>query len=247
MLGDIEMQSLDVKTGVEQVEIEPLTITVNDKYISEKNKLSNYAYLFTKRLFDIIGSIIGIVVLIPVTFMVYIARIILRENDGSLFYSQLRYGKNGKMFRLYKFRSMCKNADEKLKKYLEENEDAKKEFEESQKLTNDPRITKLGKFLRKTSIDELPQSINILLGQMSFVGPRPVIKDEVERYGKNKDKFLSVKPGLTGYWQVNGRSNINYEERMNLELYYVDNQSLLLDIKIFFKTFGTVLKHEGAK
>lgn len=113
MLGDIEMQSLDVKTGVEQVEIEPLTITVNDKYISEKNKLSNYAYLFTKRLFDIIGSIIGIVVLIPVTFMVYIARIILRENDGSLFYSQLRYGKNGKMFRLYKFRSMCKNADEK--------------------------------------------------------------------------------------------------------------------------------------
>ena len=179
--------------------------------------------------------------------MVYIARIILRENDGSLFYSQLRYGKNGKMFRLYKFRSMCKNADEKLKKYLEENEDAKKEFEESQKLTNDPRITKLGKFLRKTSIDELPQSINILLGQMSFVGPRPVIKDEVERYGKNKDKFLSVKPGLTGYWQVNGRSNINYEERMNLELYYVDNQSLLLDIKIFFKTFGTVLKHEGAK
>ena len=157
MLGDIEMQSLDVKTGVEQVEIEPLTITVNDKYISEKNKLSNYAYLFTKRLFDIIGSIIGIVVLIPVTFMVYIARIILRENDGSLFYSQLRYGKNGKMFRLYKFRSMCKNADEKLKKYLEENEDAKKEFEESQKLTNDPRITKLGKFLRKTSIDELPQ------------------------------------------------------------------------------------------
>ena len=219
----------------------------NDKYINKKNKLSNYAYLFTKRLFDIIGSIIGIVVLIPVTFMVYIARIILRENDGSLFYSQLRYGKNGKMFRLYKFRSMCKNADEKLKKYLEENEDAKKEFEESQKLTNDPRITKLGKFLRKTSIDELPQSINILLGQMSFVGPRPVIKDEVERYGKNKDKFLSVKPGLTGYWQVNGRSNINYEERMNLELYYVDNQSLLLDIKIFFKTFGTVLKHEGAK
>ena len=114
-------------------------------------------------------------------------------------------------------------------------------------MTNDPRITKLGKFLRKTSIDELPQSINILLGQMSYVGPRPVIEDEVVRYGKNKDKFLSVKPGLTGYWQVNGRSNINYEERMNLELYYVDNQSLLLDIKIFFKTFGTVLKHEGAK
>ena len=114
------------------------------------------------------------------------------------------------------------------------------------KLQKDPRITKLGNFLRKTSLDELPQMINILKGEMSFVGPRPVISEEVEEYGVNKDKFLSVTPGLTGYWQVNGRSNTTYEERMIMELYYVENCSLWLDIKIFFKTFITVFKKEGA-
>ena len=141
---------------------------------------------------------------------------------------------------------MCIGADEKLKKYLEENEEIRKEFQKTHKLQNDPRITKIGNFLRKTSLDELPQVINILKGEMSFVGPRPVVEKEVEDYGKNKDKFLSVKPGLTGYWQVNGRSNTTYEERMEMELYYVDNCSLWLDIKIFFKTFITVFKKEGA-
>ena len=134
----------------------------------------------------------------------------------------------------------------KLKEYLDNNEDAKNEFEKTHKLQKDPRITKLGNFLRKTSLDELPQMINILKGEMSFVGPRPVISEEVEEYGVNKDKFLSVTPGLTGYWQVNGRSNTTYEERMLMELYYVENCSLWLDIKIFFKTFITVFKKEGA-
>ena len=150
------------------------------------------------------------------------------------------------IFRLYKFRSMCINADKKLKEYLDNNEDAKNEFEKTHKLQKDPRITKLGNFLRKTSLDELPQMINILKGEMSFVGPRPVISEEVEEYGVNKDKFLSVTPGLTGYWQVNGRSNTTYEERMLMELYYVENCSLWLDTKIFFKTFITVFKKEGA-
>ena len=213
----------------------------------EKTKTNKkIMYNFIKRTIDAIGALIGIIILIPATIIIYLARKILKEDKGPLFYEQLRYGKNGKVFRLYKFRSMCIGADKKLKEYLENNEEARKEFEKTHKLQNDPRITKIGNFLRKTSLDELPQMINILRGDMSFVGPRPVVEKEVEDYGKNKEKFLSVKPGLTGYWQVNGRSNTNYKERMNMELYYVDNCSLWLDIKIFFKTFIAVFKKEGA-
>ena len=213
----------------------------------EKRKTNKkIMYNFIKRTIDAIGALIGIIILIPATIIIYLARKILKEDKGPLFYEQLRYGKNGKVFRLYKFRSMCIGADKKLKEYLENNEEARKEFEKTHKLQNDPRITKIGNFLRKTSLDELPQMINILRGDMSFVGPRPVVEKEVEDYGKNNEKFLSVKPGLTGYWQVNGRSNTTYEERMEMELYYVDNCSLWLDIKIFFKTFITVFKKEGA-
>lgn len=221
--------------------------SVNNIRIINKEKTNKkILYRATKRMIDIIGAIVGIIFLIPTTIAVCLARKISKEDKGPVFYEQLRYGKNGKVFRLYKFRSMCIGADEKLKKYLEENEEIRKEFQKTHKLQNDPRITKIGNFLRKTSLDELPQVINILKGEMSFVGPRPVVEKEVEDYGKNKDKFLSVKPGCTGYWQVNGRSNTTYEERMEMELYYVDNCSLWLDIKIFFKTFITVFKKEGA-
>lgn len=221
--------------------------SVNNIRIINKEKTNKkILYRATKRMIDIIGAIVGIIFLIPTTIAVCLARKISKEDKGPVFYEQLRYGKNGKVFRLYKFRSMCIGADEKLKKYLEENEEIRKEFQKTHKLQNDTRITKIGNFLRKTSLDELPQVINILKGEMSFVGPRPVVEKEVEDYGKNKDKFLSVKPGLTGYWQVNGRSNTTYEERMEMELYYVDNCSLWLDIKIFFKTFITVFKKEGA-
>ncbi len=221
--------------------------SVNNIRIINKEKTNKkILYRATKRMIDIIGAIVGIIFLIPTTIAVCLARKISKEDKGPVFYEQLRYGKNGKVFRLYKFRSMCIGADEKLKRYLEENEEIRKEFQKTHKLQNDPRITKIGNFLRKTSLDDLPQVINILKGEMSFVGPRPVVEKEVEDYGKNKDKFLSVKPGLTGYWQVNGRSNTTYEERMEMELYYVDNCSLWLDIKIFFKTFITVFKKEGA-
>ncbi len=214
---------------------------------SEKTKTKKkIIYKIIKRMIDIIGALIGTVLLIPVTIIIYFARKFSKEEKGPLFYEQLRYGKNGKIFRLYKYRSMCIGADEKLKEYLASNEEARKEFKKTHKLQNDPRITKIGNFLRKTSLDELPQMINILKGDMSFVGPRPVVEKEVEEYGEKKEKFLSVKPGLTGYWQVNGRSNTTYEERMEMELYYVDNCSLWLDIKIFFKTFKTVFKKEGA-
>jgi bacterial sugar transferase family protein len=221
--------------------------TINNINIMKKEKTNKKVlYKFTKRIIDIIGSIIGILILIPTTLIIYLARKVLKEDKGPLFYEQLRYGKNGKVFRLYKFRSMCIGADKKLKEYLENNDEAREEFEKTHKLQNDPRITKIGNFLRKSSLDELPQMINILKGDMSFVGPRPVVEKEVEEYGTNKDKFLSVRPGLTGYWQGNGRSNTTYEERMKMELYYVDNCSLWLDIKIFFKTFITVFKKEGA-
>ena len=214
---------------------------------SEKTKTKKkIIYKIIKRMIDIIGALIGTVLLIPVTIIIYFARKFSKEEKGPLFYEQLRYGKNGKIFRLYKYRSMCIGADKKLKEYLASNEEARKEFKKTHKLQNDPRITKIGNFLRKTSLDELPQMINILKGDMSFVGPRPVVEKEVEEYGEKKEKFLSVKPGLTGYWQVNGRSNTTYEERMEMELYYVDNCSLWLDIKIFFKTFKTVFKKEGA-
>lgn len=221
--------------------------SVNNIRIINKEKTNKkILYRATKRMIDIIGAIVGIIFLIPTTIAVCLARKISKEDKGPLFYEQLRYGKNGKVFRLYKYRSMCIGADEKLKEYLANNEEARKEFKKTHKLQNDPRITQIGNFLRKTSLDELPQVINILKGEMSFVGPRPVVEKEVEDYGKNKDKFLSVKPGLTGYWQVNGRSSTTYEERMKMELYYVDNCSLWLDIKIFFKTFIAVFKKEGA-
>lgn len=245
--------NLAVKEEMEEVVVEeailPNATAKNNVRVmySEKTKTKKkIIYKIIKRMIDIIGALIGTVLLIPVTIIIYFARKFSKEEKGPLFYEQLRYGKNGKIFRLYKYRSMCIGADEKLKEYLASNEEARKEFKKTHKLQNDPRITKIGNFLRKTSLDELPQMINILKGDMSFVGPRPVVEKEVEEYGENKKKFLSVKPGLTGYWQVNGRSNTTYEERMEMELYYVDNCSLWLDIKIFFKTFITVFKKEGA-
>ena len=162
-----------------------------------------------------------------------------------MFFKQQRYGKNGEKFNIYKFRSMVKNADEKLKsnKHLYE-----KYVQNNYKLEQDedPRITKLGRFLRKTSLDELPQLINVLKGEMSIVGPRPIVDEELIEYKHLKDDFLSVKPGITGYWQISGRSEVGYPERVDLELYYVYHQSLLLDIKIILKTVVVVFLKKGA-
>ena len=148
---------------------------------------------------------------------------------------------------IYKFRSMTNKYKTFDEFYQTLSDEQKQEWDANFKLENDPRITKIGKFIRKTSLDELPQIINILKGDMSIIGPRPVVNDEIEKYGNQKAKFLSVKPGLTGYWAANGRSATTYEDRIKLELYYIDHCSLLLDIKIFFKTILSVLKKEGAK
>jgi len=227
------------KNIVRDTEFEPI--------VKKTSKARKTAYSIIKRTIDIIVGLIGTIALIPLTVIIYIARVINHENEGPIFYKQLRIGKNGKYFEIYKYRSMIVGADKILKTYLDEHEDAKREFEENHKLDNDPRITKVGKILRKTSLDEFPQFINVLIGNMSLIGPRPIVDDEIEKYGKNKDKFLSVKPGITGYWAAYGRSNTSYNRRIKQELYYVDNFSFKLDAKIFFKTISAVCKKEGAK
>ena len=198
-------------------------------------------YKYIKRVLDVVLSILALIVLSP--FFLIIAILIKLESDGPVFYAHKRIGKNGKEIRILKFRSMVSNADELIKHFSpEQMEEYKRNF----KLENDPRITKMGKFLRKTSLDELPQLINIIKGELSIIGPRPVVMEELEKYQNNKNKFLSITPGLTGYWAANGRSSTTYEQRMSMELFYIDNFSWKLDIRIFFKTIVSVLKKEGA-
>lgn len=229
---------------VKELQITPEIENIEDKI--SKNKNMTLIERGIKRLVDIVAGLIGVIALIPITIVIFIARKILKEDDGPIFYDQLRIGKNGKHFKLYKFRTMVVGADEILEKYLEENEYARKEFEENHKLRDDPRITKLGKFLRKTSIDEIPQLFNVLKGDMSLVGPRPIVDVEVPKFGNKIEVIHSVKPGITGYWAVNGRSNTSYEERVKMETFYVENYSLKLDLQIILKTIKTVLKKEGA-
>ena len=209
------------------------------KIPSKTSKKDIYFYL--KRISDVVISGIGLIILSPILLILSI--LIKLDSNGPIIFSHKRIGKNGQEFKMYKFRTMYENAQEMIKQFTPEQ---MKEYKENYKLTNDPRITKIGKFLRKTSLDELPQLINIIKGDLSLIGPRPVIKEELEKYEDNKEKFLSVKPGLTGYWAANGRSNISYEDRMRMELYYVDNMSFKLDIEIFFKTILSVIKKEGA-
>ncbi len=231
------MNKGDIKLNTEMQEVVvDNAIAQETKDVEKKN---NYVHI--KRILDIVMSIIGVILLSPV-FLI-IAIMIKATSRGPVFFAHIRVGKNGKKFKMYKFRTMYENAREMIKNFTPEQ---KKEWEENFKLQDDPRITKIGKFLRKTSLDELPQIFNILRGDLSIVGPRPVVVKELRKYGKDKDKFLSVTPGLTGYWQVNGRSETTYDERIQLELYYVDHMSFWLDVKIFFKTFSTVFKKEGA-
>ncbi len=205
---------------------------------------SKVIYNVIKRVFDIILSFISIILLSPLFLL--IAVLIKLDSKGKVFYKHKRIGKNGEYIYLYKFRSMYSDSKERLEEMLKDPV-IRKEWEENYKLDHDPRITKVGNFLRKTSLDELPQLLNILTGDMSFVGPRPIIDDEIKKYGMNKDKLLSVTPGLAGWWACNGRSCTSYEDRMKLELFYVDNRSILLDIKVFIKTFISVIKRNGAK
>ena len=213
------------------------TIAVQEIKIND-----SLGYLFIKRLIDIIGSIIGIIVLSPVFIIVSIA-IKIEDPKGKVIFGHKRVGKGGKLFPCLKFRSMFANAEE-MKKHFTPAQ--KKEYEETFKLKDDPRVTKVGKFIRKTSLDELPQLFNILIGQMTIVGPRPIVTKELEFYGEYAKYYESVKPGLTGLWQVKGRSDTTYEERVELDMEYVSTRNIFKDIYIIFMTAIKVIKKDGA-
>lgn len=220
-------------------------VAISTVQIVEDINLKKYMYLGIKRFFDIFCSLIGMIFILPLAFIIKI--VYMCSGDfAKIFFLHERIGKNGKKFKMYKFRTMVTNAGEILEEMLKD-PDYKKEWEEHHKFENDPRITKVGKILRKTSLDEIPQIINILKGDMSIIGPRPMLQEEVDAYGKNKPKLLSMRPGLTGWWACNGRSCTTAKKRKQLELYYIDHCSLMLDIKIIFMTVVAVLKRDGAK
>lgn len=205
------------------------------------NKIDSFA----KMIFDYTLTAVGTVAISPLLF--YIAYRIKKDSPGAAIYDGERIGKNGKLFKCYKFRSMYTNGDEILEKYLEEHPDKKIEWEMYHKLENDPRVTPIGDFIRKTSIDELPQVFNVLKGEMSLIGPRPYLPREEEEMGEHYKDIIKVKPGISGYWQVHGRSNITFENRLLMDKWYVSNRHLIMDIKLLWKTIGVVLNKKGAK
>ena len=209
-------------------------------------KKPNIIYLIVKRIFDILVSIIGIVLTIPFYIIIRLCYIITGD-FSRIIYSHNRIGKNGKIFRLYKFRSMVKDADKKLEEILKNDKDKAKEWEENHKLDDDPRITCIGKFIRKTSLDEFPQFFNLLKGDMSLIGPRPLVEGELDSHRGNHELYESVRPGITGWWAANGRSCTSYKQRLELEYYYVEHASLWLDIKCVFKTIYALITRNGAK
>lgn len=198
-------------------------------------------YIFLKRLIDLFGSVIGLIVLSPIFLVVSL--LIKFESKGPVIFSQDRIGKEGKVFKMYKFRSMVVNAEELKEKLKEQNEMSGPMF----KMKEDPRVTRIGKFIRKTSIDELPQLINVLRGDMSLVGPRPSLPKEVKQFEDWMMERLEVKPGLTCYWQVSGRNNIDFEDWMKLDIKYVRERNTLTDIKLIFKTVFVLFGDENAR
>ncbi|WP_236035335.1 sugar transferase [Clostridium sp. HV4-5-A1G] len=208
-----------------------------DEYEYEKT----ISYYFFKRAGDILFSLIGIIVLSPVMFIV--AAAIKLDSKGPAIFSQVRIGLNGKPFKMYKFRSMVSGAEELLDKLKDKNEMTGPMF----KMKEDPRVTRVGRFIRKTSLDELPQLFNVIKGEMSLVGPRPNLPREVLRFTKRQRMKLFVKPGLTCYWQVMGRSNIDFDDWMKLDLKYIKDRNTILDLKLIFKTFKVFFGDDGAR
>jgi undecaprenyl-phosphate galactose phosphotransferase len=208
-----------------------------------RNNLRYWPARLLKRLFDVLASVVILLLLLPL--FIYLAAKI-RKDGGPAIFSHLRVGQSGKMFNCYKFRSMRVDAEEQLRDILASSHDLREEWEREFKLKDDPRISNIGQFLRRTSLDELPQIFNVIKGDMSLVGPRPVIKAELARYGDDVDYFLMVRPGMTGLWQVSGRNNVDYDTRVYLDTWYVKNWSLWYDIAILFKTIKVVFKREGA-
>jgi len=212
--------------------------------IDTSNKLKLTWNKGIKRFLDLFIVIIGGTIILP--FLLMIALAVKIDSKGTVLYKHKRLGKNGKYFCLYKFRTMVSDAEEKLQELINNDVSLKTEWEKNHKLQNDPRITRIGKILRRTSIDEFPQLINILKGEMSLVGPRPIVDEEVKKYGEDYNRVFSNKPGLTGLWQVSGRSHADYHDRIAYDTYYLQNWSIWLDLWILYKTFGVVLFGKGA-
>ena len=209
-----------------------------------KNNLARPINRWIKTIFDYVLTITGTIAISPI--LIVIALWIYKDSPGPVIFKHRRIGKNGKEFNCYKFRSMCVDAKERLEQLLKIDPEAKAEWEKDFKLKNDPRITRSGAFLRKTSLDELPQIFNVLKGEMSLVGPRPIIRDEMARYGEYINDYLMVKPGITGMWQVSGRSDTNYKQRVQLDSWYVRNWSVWLDLMLLWRTSKTVFLCKGA-
>lgn len=228
-LGSVEISTLFV---------EQLTL------IKSKNNLSRWYNRWFKFCFDMVLTVCGILFISPV--LLILALLVLLDNRGHVLFTHRRVGKNGREFPCYKFQTMVADADEVLAEYLSENAEARREWERSFKLADDPRVTRLGRFLRKTSLDELPQVFNVLKGEMSLVGPRPIVRAEVEKYGENIREYYMVRPGITGMWQTSGRSDTTYEERVRMDTWYVRNWSVWIDMKYLVKTFSAVMERKGA-
>jgi len=214
-----------------------LLLEMEDRLALKRNSV-------TKRAFDILCALAGLLVLSPLFLL--IVSLIKLDSRGPAFFGHKRLGKGGRYFTCYKFRTMRPDAEQVLKELLRRDPEARAQWERDFKLKNDPRITRIGAFLRKTSLDEIPQLWNVVKGDMSLVGPRPIVTDEVERYGDKARYLFKVPPGITGLWQVSGRNDIDYEERVLLDEYYAKNWSLWLDIEVIIRTFGAVLKKQGA-
>ena len=209
-----------------------------------KNQLARRRNRVIKRAFDLLFTICGGLCILP--FLLVIAVMVAVDNKGNIIFAHRRIGRDGKEFKCYKFQTMIPNAQEALEKYLAENPEARKEWEESFKLTDDPRVTKLGSILRKTSLDEMPQLWNVIKGDMSLVGPRPIVAKEIERYGEYFKEYAMVPPGITGMWQASGRSDTTYEERVEMDTWYVRNWSVWIDLMYLFKTVKIVFTGKGA-
>lgn len=240
-----EVTDLEEEQEDELIKTREIIMNVEQQGV-QRTSLKELGYRFIKRTFDIVCGLIGLICLIPLTILVKIISVCSGDHK-SIFYTQKRIGKNGREFKLYKFRSMVPNADEILEQTLKMDKVRAEEWKKYQKFEHDPRITKIGNILRKTSLDEVPQFINILKGDMSMIGPRPLIPGELDRHKGNHAIYESVRPGITGWWACNGRGSTTYEERLDLEYYYVRNRGLWLDIKCVFKTISAVITKKGAK
>lgn len=227
--------------NIDDVLISTDLVVVKERSLIDKKKV----YMTVKRTYDLVISGMALIVLAPI--MLFICLLIKIDSKGPAILVQERIGENGKIFKMYKYRSMVVGADKLLDKYLKENEEARKEYKKYKKLQNDPRVTKIGKIIRKTSIDELPQLINVFIGNMSLVGPRPYLPREKEDMKNLYNDIVKSKPGITGIWQVSGRNDISFDKRLEMDYTYNSDKSTMYDIKILLKTFKKVLEKEGAR